>query len=716
MDSGATSHMASHPGILSSSHPPCSSTPSSIIVGDGSYLPITATGSASVGNLHLNNVLVSPQIIKNLVSVRRFTTDNNCSVEFDPRGFSVKDLRTRSVITRCNSSGPLYPMCPPLANTSPHAFLTSVSSELWHQRLGHLGHEALSHLARSSVISCNKDTTTSNLCHACQLGRHVRLPFPHSQSRASRPFDLVHCDLWTSPLSSVSGFKYYLVILDDYSHHVWTFRLRLKFDTFSTIAHFFAYVATQFGCTIKSMQCDNGREFDNSSTRAFFLTHGVHLRMSCPYTSQQNGKVERVLHTLNNIIRSLLFQAHLPPACWVEALHTATYLLNRHPTSTLHFSTPFHTLHGHPPSYDHLRVFGCRCYPNLSSTTPHKLAPRSTLCVFLGYSSDHKGYRCLDLTTNRVIISHHVVFNESSFPFAEASSSASPTNLDFLDDFSSQQVMAPSTLVIPGAAWPTRPPAAPGCHPGPLPGGPLPGGPSPLRPPGSPGPSPRGPSGLPPGTPPGGLPPSGGPPPGLPGGLPPPPGGLPGGPPPPSPLLPGGLLPSAPGSPTVWLWAGLGQARSARVPRLHPVAPVLPPGAVPVPPIVNDHVMRTRAKSGFKQPSKNLHAATLSPVPTSVRSALTDPNWRGAMEEEFQALISNNTWTLVPRPPHANVVTGKWIFRHKLHSDGTLDRYKARWVLRGFTQRPGVDFDETFSPVVKPATIRTVLSLALSNN
>ena len=60
------------------------------------------------------------------------------------------------------------------------------------------------------------------------------------------------------------------------------------------------------------------------------------------------------------------------------------------------------------------------------------------------------------------------------------------------------------------------------------------------------------------------------------------------------------------------------------------------------------------------------------------------------------------------------MVTGKWIFKHKLQADGSLERYKARWVLRGFTQRPGVDFDETFSPVVKPATVRTVLSLALS--
>jgi hypothetical protein len=82
--------------------------------------------------------------------------------------------------------------------------------------------------------------------------------------------------------------------------------------------------------------------------------------------------------------------------------------------------------------------------------------------------------------------------------------------------------------------------------------------------------------------------------------------------------------------------------------------------------------------------------------------------------EEYEALLSNNTWDLVLRPPGANVVTGKWIFKRKLKPDGSLDRYKARWVLRGFTQRPRVDYDETFSPVVKPATVRIVLTLAVS--
>jgi hypothetical protein len=84
--------------------------------------------------------------------------------------------------------------------------------------------------------------------------------------------------------------------------------------------------------------------------------------------------------------------------------------------------------------------------------------------------------------------------------------------------------------------------------------------------------------------------------------------------------------------------------------------------------------------------------------------------------EEYAALLANQTWDLVPRPPGTNVVTGKWLFRRKLTSDRSLDRYKAGWVLRGFTQRLGVDYDETFSPVVKFATFRVVLSLALSWN
>ena len=144
----------------------------------------------------------------------------------------------------------------------------------------------------------------------------------------------------------------------------------------------------------------------------------------------------------------------MPPSYWADALTTATYLINRLPTKTLHMSTPFFALH---PSYHDLRAFGCTCYPNLSATTPHKLAPRSTLCAFLGYSPDHKGYRCLDLTTNRVIVSRHVVFDETTFPFSHSRPSPPLLELDFLTDDDTLPV-SPLPAGTPEAAGPLPPP------------------------------------------------------------------------------------------------------------------------------------------------------------------------------------------------------------------------------------------------------------------
>ena len=85
--------------------------------------------------------------------------------------------------------------------------------------------------------------------------------------------------------------------------------------------------------------------------------------------------------------------------------------------------------------------------------------------------------------------------------------------------------------------------------------------------------------------------------------------------------------------------------------------------------------MVTRAKVGIVKPNPKYAfvAPVLSPVPSSVRVALRDPNWRAAMQQEFDALKGNRTWTLIPRPPGAKVITGKWVFKHKLNSDGSLE-------------------------------------------
>ncbi|GJV28694.1 ribonuclease H-like domain-containing protein [Tanacetum coccineum] len=128
--------------------------------------------------------------------------------------------------------------------------------------------------------------------------------------------------------------------------------------------------------------------------------------------------------------------------------------------------------------------------------------------------------------------------------------------------------------------------------------------------------------------------------------------------------------------------------------------------------------MVTRAKAGISKPLErmNCHITTTSPIPRSHIHALRDPHWNKAMVDEYNALISNGTWVLVPRPTNVNVVRSMWLFRHKYNADGSLSRYKARLVANGRSQQQGIDCDETFSPVVKPATIRTVLSLAVSRD
>jgi hypothetical protein len=185
----------------------------------------------------------------------------------------VKDLATRHVLAKYDITCPLFTLPVP-ASTAPtprvalYALVVAASFATWHHRLGHLSPDALFKLSSSSAITSPRGRDDS-LCHACQLGQHVRLPFLGSSTRVVQSFDLVHCDLWISPFLSVSGYKYYMAILDDCTHYSWTFSLRQKSDNFLTLFHFFTFVSTQFGRTIQSIQCDNGCEFDNSSTHTF---------------------------------------------------------------------------------------------------------------------------------------------------------------------------------------------------------------------------------------------------------------------------------------------------------------------------------------------------------------------------------------------------------------------------------------------------------------
>lgn len=113
--------------------------------------------------------------------------------------------------------------------------------------------------------------------------------------------------------------------------------------------------------------------------------------------------------------RTLLAHASLPPSFWHHALQMATYLLNILPSKVLGNTSPLQILYQRDPSYSHIRVFGCLCYPLFPSTTINKLQPRSTPCVFLGYPSHHHGYKCYDLSSSKIIICCHLMSMFSHF-------------------------------------------------------------------------------------------------------------------------------------------------------------------------------------------------------------------------------------------------------------------------------------------------------------
>jgi hypothetical protein len=200
--------------------------------------------------------------------------------------------------------------------------------------------------------------------------------------------------------------------------------MRFKSDVFYIFQQYKILVENLFSCTIQQLQSDNGGEYLSTEFQNFLADHGIFHRLTCPYTSPQNGIAERKHRHIQEMGLTLLAQACLPNCYWVDAFFTSVYLINRLPTKVLNNITPYFVLHKTMPRYSDLRTFGCACYPYLRPYEKHKLAFRSKQCIFLGYSSQQQGYRCLDFATGMVFIFRHVVFYEDTFPHLDKSHSS----------------------------------------------------------------------------------------------------------------------------------------------------------------------------------------------------------------------------------------------------------------------------------------------------
>lgn len=312
------------------------------------------------------------------------------------------------------------------------------------------------------------------------------------------------------------------------------------------------------------------------------------------------------------VARSLFFQSYVPIAYWGECILTASYLINRLPSSALPSSslTPFEQLFHKTPPYVHLKVFGCLCFASTLDRHRNKFSPRAQKCIFLGYPSGYKGYKLLNLSTNDIFISRNVVFYESDFPFAFDSSSLFPISNSDLPFLST------SSAPIP----PSQPQST---------------------------------------------------------------------------------------STTSFPVTTTSSSRHTKTPLY--LQDYVCGAVVSTPYPIHQYLSISHLSSSYSIFCNNIVAI---PEPHTYKQASKYPEWIAAMKTELDALVHNNTWSLVTLPPGKTAVGCKWVYKVKYKSDGSVERLKARLVAMGYTQQAGIDYLDTFSPVTKLVSVKLMLTLA----
>lgn len=483
LDSGATHHLTNDVNNMHVNE--AYSGTSKLFVGNGASLCITHIGhvvlklknSITSPTITLNNILLVPQITKNLISISQLTKDNNVVVEFIDKFCFVKDKVKNLIMLQGKAEKGLYKLLlvssktiipsttfqshvvgvESVASETPLSMFSTVESDVknktsclptatndcinskcllstsvLHKRFGHPNSRILNHVIQSclSFKFVNKNKVNDS-CDACKVGKMHRLHFSTAETKTNHPLEIIHTGLWGSaPVISVQGYRYYVSFVDEYTRFTWIFRLKTKDATLPIFKIFKTQVEKQFERPIKCLQSDWGGEFRPFVD--FVHKEGIQFRHSCLYTHNQNGLVERKHRHITELGLTLLAQATLPIKFWWDSFHTAAYNINRLPTPTLSMKSPYECMFHNKPDYKFMRTFGCSCFPFLREYNKQKFHFHTSKCIFLSYSPVHKGYKCLH-SSGKIYIASHILFDETSFPYSTdvVFSSIKPNSSDF---------------------------------------------------------------------------------------------------------------------------------------------------------------------------------------------------------------------------------------------------------------------------------------------
>lgn len=468
LDSGCTQHMC--PSFdLFSDYTPLSPTPvswgdssTSSAIGRGT-LHFTHTVNGVTRTSTFTNVLHVPALTHiTLISLDQLVLNNKLILSHTTDTLTIGDASTYITCTR--SLGLFHININLLSSTPTPATALSVASyspaTLWHHRLGHLSHPTVSSVLSSADIP---SSSTPPTCHTCPLGKQTRLPHPTRTSFSTRPLELVHSDVCGPFPPSISGKRYFVSFLDDFTRFSVVYFLETKGQAYDAFLAYHARVTALHGSPLLALQSDKGGEYTSNRFRRFCSSNGIEQRLTTTDSPASNGASERLNRSLLNLTRCSLLASDVPDRdrFWAEALAAACHVRNMVPVSTNTGSVvPWTLWHGTAPPIASLRVWGAPIFAKDVSRTLSKLDPRSKPGLFVGYTTTSSHYRVWFPSSQKVVVVRDVQFNEaiivqrsSTLPSAQPPSAvpiaSSLTWLSAFDDSDSDTDDDDASLLAP---------------------------------------------------------------------------------------------------------------------------------------------------------------------------------------------------------------------------------------------------------------------------
>jgi hypothetical protein len=554
------------------------------------------------------------------------------------------------------------------AFSRPTIFYASQDEQrLWHRRLSHLGYQNVRKTASMTkgMPDFNQSPLESMhpLCHTCKISKSVRTISQESQQRAQHAFDVIHTDV-VGPINPIgrNGHKWAVMYTDDATRVRWIKTFKYKREAYKHTITFVLYVKTQYDANIKMIRLDGGNEYGGQKLLDFLEEHGIRLEPTVPYTPEQNGVSERSNRLIFEKLRSILYDSKAPKNLWPEFLHGIVHVTNRTATTSLDNITPYEALAKdadrrlnpnapsmlYKPFIGHLRVLGCRAFVHI-----HKerriVSEKGEPRAEEGILVGFEGSKIYRVW----IPGRRGITRTSTVTFDEGEESYDElVEVNVIDDavpYVSLDSATEESLDFE---------------------------------------------------------------------------------------IEGDSDPANSGD----------EAEKAD---LKDKEANLQDGEVPPEPPQNsrlrsskdrtdqsvrldDDTIRRNPKRGAKKPSRYLNLAyALSSVcdnlktfvkemianagePRSYKEAMEsdEGKWHQAMESEMRSHAENNTWELMPYETGMRVLKGKWVYKIKKDSQGKVTRYKARWVVKGYEQRYGIDYEETFAGVAKAMALKVLWAFA----